>query len=133
MDIIDRIYPTFEITKSIAWCGTIEKSDEWKKYWNMNRFKYINLKETVAYVDHSKDSSDYEIFKETLNNSILFCADKHIEGSDIERLSNEINLDNVKRRGDNPALQKIGRVLRKSEGKTRGKVIEFYDFENENR
>jgi hypothetical protein len=68
-------------------------------------------------------------------NSILFCAGKHREGSDISLLDGCIFLDKVKNRGSIPFIQSIGRVLRtcpNTPGKTKGVVIDGFVKANNN-
>lgn len=62
-------------------------------------------------------------------NSILFCASKHREGSDIKLLDGCVFLDKVKNRGAIPFIQSIGRVLRTcpdTPDKTKGVVIDGF-------
>ena len=68
-------------------------------------------------------------------NSILFCANKHREGSDIPLLDCCIFLDEVKNRGAIPFIQSIGRVLRicnDTPNKTKGVIIDGIIKENNN-
>ena len=60
---------------------------------------------------------------------ILFCANKHREGSDIPKLDGCIFLDKVKKRSPIPFIQSIGRVLRKdpdNPAKVNGVIIDGY-------
>jgi len=52
-------------------------------------------------------------------NSILFCAVKHREGSDIPFLDACLFADKVKNRGIIPFIQSIGRILRIAPNKTK--------------
>jgi DNA polymerase III alpha subunit len=80
-------------------------------------------------VDTSKESNEfkkYEDFYKVESNAILFCANKHREGSDIKNLDCCIFLDKVENRCPKVFLQCIGRVLRvdKKNQKTFGLVID---------
>jgi hypothetical protein len=63
----------------------------------------------------------------------MFCACKHREGSDIERLDACMFLDKVKNRGCIPFIQSIGRILRKDNTNTKkicGFVIDGISKDN---
>jgi predicted helicase len=109
--------------KIIAWCGTIELCKKWKNIFEKEfnfKFKY--------YIDHSKiDNNDYYSFRNINSNAILFCANKHREGSDIPKLDACLFLDKIKSRGIIPFIQSIGRVLRKDNNlpnKNKGIIID---------
>jgi hypothetical protein len=71
--------------KYIVWCGTIKNAELMKKLFD--KHKTTNLKNMESYIDHSKvKNHDYKLFMKKENNGILFCADKHREGSDIKNL-----------------------------------------------
>jgi superfamily II DNA or RNA helicase len=94
--------------KVIVWCGMIkfckEESILWKEIFN----------EFEIFIDTSIDkNNDYEIFSSKESNSILFCAGKHKEGSDIYNLDTCIFIDYVENRCSQNFIQCIGRVLRK--------------------
>ena len=84
------------------------------------------------------DIAGYDSFKHIESEGIMFCAQKHREGSDIKKLDGCIFLDKVKNRGPIPFIQSIGRVLRKEHGnslKKSGFVIDGVvrdddDYEN---
>jgi predicted helicase len=70
------------------------------------------------YKDYSKriddlDVAGYELFKHIESEGIMFCAQKHREGSDIAKLDGCIFLDGVSKRSSKTFVQCIGRVLRK--------------------
>ena len=74
-------------------------------------------------------TDDYEKFKASNGSCILFCANKHREGSDIRLLDACIFLDKVKDRGAIPFIQSIGRVLRlcpDTPNKLKGVVIDGF-------
>ena len=87
------------------------------------------------YLDTSQNTNEeYKEFRKSDGSSILFCANKHREGSDIRRLDACIFLDRVKNRGCIPFIQSIGRVLRVDKencGKKKGFVIDGI-YKNEN-
>ena len=118
------IYPVLRIIKSvlkkcvykkcIVWCGTIAIAEEWKTIFDEHKHKYAILKNLCSYIDHSRTkNNDYDNFYDANNNSIMFCANKFREGSDIPYLSCCVFLDKVINRGLIPFIQCIGRVLRK--------------------
>jgi hypothetical protein len=118
--------------KLIGWCGTIKRCDEWKKLFDSHKKNYPNLINIKSYIDHS-NHNDYNIFKQTdIVNSILFCADKHREGSDIDLLDGCMFLDNVRTRSPLVLIQCIGRVLRKDRNNLKkcGLVIDSYISDN---
>ena len=116
-NVLEDVIPTLVNKKIIAWCGTIQLAEKWKRVFtkNANKFDYLNV--FKFFIDHSRikdngEESEYEKFKKLDGNSILFCANKHREGSDIRKLDCCIFLDFVKNRSAIPFIQSIGRVLR---------------------
>jgi superfamily II DNA or RNA helicase len=131
--VLDDVVPELPFKKIIAWCGTIKFAEKWCKIFIDNAHTIdITFKNFTFFIDHSKikkDSivNDYEKFKEHPNNAILFCANKHREGSDIPNLDCCIFIDFVKNRGAIPFIQSIGRVLRiNGTNKTQGYVIDSF-------
>jgi hypothetical protein len=134
MKILDELVPKMPNRKIVAWCGTIPLCDEWYKLFDEYKEMYENLKDIKIYKDYSKRIDDtntlgYSEFKHIKSDGIMFCAQKHREGSDIYKLDSCIFLDKVKMRGPIPFIQSIGRVLRKDyseggESKTVGFVID---------
>ena len=113
--------------KLIAWCGTIKRCSMWKYLFDAHKNKYTNLMHIKTYIDHSKHiENDYELFKYLDNNGILFCANKHREGSDISNLDGCLLLDDVKNRSMLVFIQCIGRVMRCGLNKHFGLVIDSY-------
>jgi superfamily II DNA or RNA helicase len=114
--------------KIIAWCGRIDLAREWKKQFELNHKDFQQLENFKFFIDTSRDKNvDYKLFKNLDSEGILFCANKHREGSDIRKLDGCIFLDAVKNRGSIPFIQSIGRVLRvdpENENKKKGFVIE---------
>jgi superfamily II DNA or RNA helicase len=122
-EIILKTIPNMTSCKIVAWCGTISLCEKWKKVFEKEYdlgFKY--------YIDHSRLSDDdYLEFRNSKGKSILFCANKHREGSDIPKLDACLFLDKIKYRGIIPFIQSIGRVLRLDETlpeKNKGIVID---------
>ena len=95
--------------KIIVWCGMIELSIEMANLWSVYFHDY------VICVDTSKEFPefhDYNHFYEAESKAILFCANKHREGSDIKNLDCCVFLDKVENRCPKLFVQCIGRVLR---------------------
>ena len=138
LEILDHLIPTLPNKKIIAWCGTIDRANTWKRLFESNHKQRKNLKNFKFGIDTSElITDDYDNFSKKSNTnsmyngcSILFCANKHREGSDIPLLDACIFLDEVKNRGAIPFIQSIGRVLRTSENKTKGIIIDGIVKEN---
>ena len=128
LEVINHIIPFMPNKKIIAWCGTINLAKEWKKLFEQNYKQRKNMVDFTFGLDTSDiKNDDYETFKKSNGKSILFCASKHREGSDIRLLDACIFLDKVKDRGAIPFIQSIGRVLRKcptTPDKTKGIIID---------
>lgn len=137
MEVLNDIVLLMPNKKIIAWCGTIPRCNEWYKKFNKQKEYYRGLKNVVAHIDHSTsvETKGYEDFKVLQSHGIMFCAQKHREGSDISKLDGCIFLDKVKNRGSIPFIQSIGRVLRKenivNSGKTCGFIIDGIAKDNE--
>jgi len=118
---------TLPYRKLIAWCGTIKRCRTWKYLFDIHKKKYSKLIHTKTYMDHSQNiENEYELFKTLNSDGILFCADKHREGSDIYNLDGCMLLDNVRTRSILVFIQCIGRVMRRGVGKKFGLVIDSY-------
>jgi superfamily II DNA or RNA helicase/mRNA-degrading endonuclease RelE of RelBE toxin-antitoxin system len=95
--------------KIIIWCGMIELSVQMANLWS------IYFEDYLICIDTSKDTEEfnnYKKFYDAENKAILFCANKHREGSDIKNLDCCIFLDKVQNRCSKLFVQCIGRVLR---------------------
>jgi hypothetical protein len=149
-EILNNLVETLPNKKIIAWCGTIILAEKWIEKIKETYKQRKNLKNFIFGLDTSKEiTDDYNNFSKIpknnndiipleelqLNdprrmyygNSILFCANKHREGSDIKLLDACIFLDKVKDRGAIPFIQSIGRTLRKCQdtpSKTKGVIID---------
>lgn len=134
--ILDGLVERLPSKKIVAWCGKIESAEEWQEMFIKNHRKKRNLIDFKFYLDTSKilDDKEYKEFKNSDGYCILFCANKHREGSDIRRLDACIFLDGVVNRGCIPFIQSIGRVLRvdsSNPDKKTGVVIDgIYKTEN---
>ncbi len=133
--ILDSLIDKLPSKKIVAWCGKIESAKEWKQMFIDNHRRKRNLVDFKFFLDTSITSDEeYKEFKKSNGNCILFCANKHREGSDIRRLDTCIFLDGVKDRGCIPFIQSIGRVLRDDKhnpDKKTGVVIDgIYKTEN---
>ncbi len=127
-EVLNNIIPKLPNKKIVAWCGKIKASEMWKNLFEMNYKKDFKF-----YLDTSQNGDeDYEEFKKSDGNAILFCANKHREGSDIQKLDACMFLDAVIKRGSVPFIQSIGRVLRKeSAKKVSGVVIDaIYKYDD---
>lgn len=126
--LLSQIVKKMPNKKIIAWCGRIDFARAWKKAFTINYKKYQPLENFKFFLDTSKDTNaEYKVFKNIDSHAILFCANKHREGSDIRRLDSCIFLDRVKNRGSIPFIQSIGRVLRfdiENKKKRKGFIIE---------
>ena len=108
--------------KIIVWCGMIELCIQMAILWQRVFENYLIC------VDTSKESNEfknYEDFYKAESNSILFCANKHREGSDIKNLDCCIFLDKVQNRCPKLFIQCIGRVLRLNKDKEFGLIIDI--------
>ena len=122
-EILTKTMSNMISRKIIAWCGTIKLCKIWKLIFE-NEFNF----KMDYYIDHSKiNDLEYKKFRKSKGNCILFCANKHREGSDIPRLDACLFLDKIKSRGVIPFIQSIGRVLRKDKKlpeKNKGIIID---------
>jgi len=153
LELLNYIIPFLPNKKLIAWCGTITLAQTWKKLIEQNYRQRSNMKNFLFGIDTSlNDTEDYLYFSKKpkvdidelpkhdkrrmyYGNSILFCANKHREGSDIKLLDGCIFLDKVKNRGSIPFIQSIGRVLRTcpdTPDKFKGVVIDGIVKDNNN-
>lgn len=135
MNLLNNIIPKLPYKKIIAWCGLISMSNKWTNIFEQNKYKFVNLKDLTSGKDTSMTGGDdYDKFKNSDGKSILFCANKHREGSDIKKLDGCIFLDKVKNRGAIPFIQSIGRVLRKTDDdlKNNGIIIDCVAKEGDN-
>ena len=120
-----QILPQLFYKKIIIWCQTIHNTKSWMKKFQT----YVGTRNELVgfslYMDTSDNhTSDYQSFYKSNGNSILFCAVKHREGSDIPFLDACLFADKVKNRGIIPFIQSIGRVLRIAPNKTKGVILE---------
>lgn len=130
LELLNHVVTLLPNKKIVAWCRTIELAKKWKELFEQNYEQRPNLHGFKFGIDTSKNNNnDYEIFKKSEGKHILFCANKHREGSDIKKLDGCIFLDKVKNRSSIPFIQSIGRVLRKDNdnlNKTFGMIIDGY-------
>jgi len=131
--LLKNVIPHLPYKKIVAWCGTINRTKKWKKIFEDNS---LLLPEFKFFLDTSQNTNDdYEKYYKTKGNSILFCASKHKEGSDIPYLDACMFLDKVKNRGSIPFIQSIGRVLRKENNtnskKLKGIIIEGLHYKKD--
>jgi superfamily II DNA or RNA helicase len=152
LDLLNEYVVLMPHKKFVAWCGTISLCKEWMKKFTKSCKERKNLNDFKFGIDTSDKNftGGYEYFKNSPKNdkgdiipenqlssddnrrmyygkSILFCANKHREGSDISLLDGCIFLDKVKDRSPNIFIQSIGRVLRKcniNKDKNRGFIFD---------
>jgi superfamily II DNA or RNA helicase len=135
-EILNNIIPKLPNKKIVAWCGRIDLAEKWKQLFENNHKQKASLHGFKFYLDTSKNGDDeYIEFRKSEGKCILFCANKHREGSDIQKLDACMFLDGVIKRGCIPFIQSIGRVLRKENcndsKKVRGIVIDgIYKYED---
>lgn len=137
MTLMNKVIIELPYKKIIAWCGTIELAEKWYNIFNKNLKKIPKLSGLSLFLDHSKIKSNdivmtgYDEFKKLENSAILFCADKHKEGSDIMNLDCCIFLDRCQSKSPIPFIQSIGRVLRKNNlDKKYGLILDGYIIDN---
>ncbi len=135
MEILHTILPKLPNKKIVAWCGRIDHATKWRKMFHKHHLMKASLHGFKFYLDTSKTSDEeYNKFKKSDGKCILFCANKHREGSDISKLDACMFLDGVVNRGCIPFIQSIGRVLRRdinNINKTRGIVIDgIYKYDD---
>jgi superfamily II DNA or RNA helicase len=129
--VLNKVIHELPYKKIIAWCGTIAFAEKWYEIFKKNRDFDSEFKDFTYCIDHSqldkKEVYNYTKFRDTPSNAILFCANKHREGSDIPKLDCCIFIDFVKNRSPVPFIQSIGRVLRTDkQDKQRGYVIDSF-------
>ena len=106
--------------KIIIWCGVIDEciklANEWyehfKNYSICLDFNNVDSKLNKYTTNKNYKFYNYDYFYNTKSNSLLFCAVKHREGSDIPNLDGCIFMDMVDKRSERVFIQCMGRVLR---------------------
>ena len=101
--------------KLIVWCGMIDECISIANYWKDH---FPGYKLCIDFCDESRmkkctDIYDFDEFYNSSSMSILFCAVKHREGSDIPNIDGCIFMDRVEVRSERLFVQSLGRVLRK--------------------
>ncbi len=138
LEILNNVVPKLPNKKIVAWCGRIDLSKKWKKLFEDNHKQKAPLHGFKFYLDTSQTKDDdYKEFRNSDGKCIMFCANKHREGSDIMKLDCCIFLDGVKNRGCIPFIQSIGRVLRhdinfnKKNGVVIDGIYRYKDYERD--
>ena len=147
METLNNAFGILPYGKMLAWCGGIRLSGDCRSIFNKYKidlnidgsYKYPNLYNVNEYIDNSttNDESYLDFYKLYTNNNqhnqkgILFCAEKHREGSDIPFLDSCIFLDGCINRTSHVFIQCVGRVLRKDKYnlKNNGLIIDFISNE----
>jgi predicted helicase len=125
MEVINNSVVGMPHKKIVAWLSSKNNADSFNKLFIQYKAEYSNLVDIESFIDHSgKTTSEYLTYAKKQKNAILFCVNKHREGSDIQNLDIVVFLDKTVKRGYIIFLQSIGRVARKSENKSFGLVIE---------
>lgn len=101
--------------KIIIWCGMIEEclktAEKWKPYFP--DFTICMDFNQIQKHTEDLDYQDYDYFYQAKTKSLLFCAVKHREGSDIPGIDGCIFMDRVEKRKERVFVQCMGRVLRR--------------------
>lgn len=125
MKVINESIANMPFKKIVAWLSSIKNSTRFNELFIQHKHEYPNLAQIESFVDHSNSTTiDYQTFALKESNAILFCVNKHREGSDILNLDTVVFLDRTIKRGYIVFLQSIGRVTRKARNKQYGLVIE---------
>jgi len=127
--IIKKILKSSQLiyNKIIIWCGMINYCYDTAELWSTYFPDYAICIDTSSTLQENINNITYEEFSKLEEKGILFCANKHREGSDIKNLDCCIFLDNVKSRSAKLFIQSIGRVLRldKNGNKNYGLIIDL--------
>ena len=101
------------LSKIIVWCGTIAHALATLRTWSIHARRWrLAIDTSAANADHP----GYDEFRSDSGKSVLFCAAKHREGSDIPGLGMAVFVDGVPKRGASVFVQCVGRVLRRGDG-----------------
>ena len=118
--VVTKYVKDLPYKKLIVWCGMIDEcimvAQKWKKYFlDFDLCMDFNDTAKLKQLNDNKDTNfkDFSYFYHSKNKSILFCAVKHREGSDIPYLDGCVFMDLVEKRGERVFIQCMGRVLRK--------------------
>ena len=118
--VVKKYVKDLPYQKLIVWCGMIDEcinvAQKWKEYFSdfdlcMDFNDTAKLKQLNN--NDEGDFKDFSYFYHSKHKSILFCAVKHREGSDIPYLDGCVFMDLVEKRGERVFIQCMGRVLRK--------------------
>ncbi len=100
--------------KIIIWCGMIKEcikvAQKWKPFFP--DFKICMDFNNIQKHTQETEFYDYDEFYSSSGKSLLFCAVKHREGSDIPYVDGCIFMDRVEKRKERVFVQCMGRVLR---------------------
>lgn len=97
--------------KIIIWSGIIQECIDLAEKWEKHFEGFDICMDFNSNISDKYKSFDY--FFNKPNNTILFCAVKHREGSDIPNIDGCIFMDLVDQRSERVFIQSMGRVLRK--------------------
>lgn len=105
--------------KIIVWCGMIQECLEVAQNFQKHYpgFKicvdFNNIQKYLSPTPETENWGTFDDFYNSTGKSLLFCAVKHREGSDIPRVDGCIFMDKVEKRSERVFIQCMGRVLRK--------------------
>lgn len=115
--LVKDLAENHNVVKIIVWCGTIQHCYNSAKTWNSVFCASTHHWSICADTSQTNSCSQwgtYDDFCKMTTHSVLFCAAKHREGSDIPGLGMGVFLDGVEKRGSSVFVQCAGRVLRRS-------------------
>ena len=106
MELIKPEINKLPYKKIIVWCGMIDECIQLAEEW-CDHFRDYSICIDFNNISKCKQSNfkDFDYFYNTLNNSILFCAVKHREGSDIPNIDCCIFMDLVENHGERTFIQ----------------------------
>lgn len=116
--LIKREIEKLPYKKIIVWSGMIKECIEIARKWRKNKYFSgfdfcIDFCNNEKYSIEEKEFGKYEDFYMSKEKSIMFCAVKHREGSDIPNIDGCIFMDKVEKRSERVFVQSLGRVLRR--------------------
>lgn len=120
--VCKQLFSELPYKKIIVWSGMIQLCSVLLEDWKIDPY----FADWILAIDTSVYTHNYEEFRTTKQNGLLFCAGKHREGSDIPYLDGCVFLDQVSERNPKTFIQCLGRVLRRDpeNKKTYGLIVD---------
>ena len=112
IQLIKHLIKNQPYKKIIIWCGLISLITDLIPIYKLSFPDFKLCVDTSKTLLIDDCIGNYDDFYKTSANTILFCAAKHREGSDIPNLDTAIFLDKVQNRNAKTFVQCLGRVLR---------------------